>query len=196
MILNRRDFLRTMSAVTASGALYGCAGSGRANGHVVIVGGGFGGATAAKYLRMWSAGNVQVTLIERNAQFISCPISNLVISGEQTMADIMIGYEGLKKWGVRIVQDDVLGVDADRHSIRLRQGGQMSYDRLILSPGVDFMHDEIPGLNNADAQGKIVHAWKAGPQTVALRRQLEAMKDGGVFAIAVPKAPLRCPPGP
>lgn len=196
MSLNRRDFLRTIGAVTASGALYGCAGSAKANGHVVIVGGGFGGATAAKYLRMWSAGGVQVTLIERNAQFISCPISNLVISGEQTMADLTIGYEGLKKWGVRVVQDDVLGVDADRHSIRLRHGGQMSYDRLILSPGVDFMYGEIPGLNNADAQGKIVHAWKAGPQTVELRRQLEAMQDGGVFAITVPKAPYRCPPGP
>jgi sulfide dehydrogenase [flavocytochrome c] flavoprotein subunit len=196
MIFNRRDFLKAMSAVTATGALYGCAGGSKANGHVVIVGGGFGGATAAKYLRMWSEGGVQVTLIERNAQFISCPISNLVISGGKTLADITIGYEGLKKWGVRVVQDEVTGVDADKRTIRLAKGGEMSYDRLVLSPGVDFMWDQVPGLNNADAQGKILHAWKAGAQTVALRKQLEDMKDGGVYAITIPKAPYRCPPGP
>lgn len=99
MTFNRRNFLKAISAATATGTLYGCAGGSKASGHVVIVGGGFGGATAAKYLRMWSEGGVQVTLIERNAQFISCPISNLVISGDKTMADITIGYEGLKKWG-------------------------------------------------------------------------------------------------
>jgi sulfide dehydrogenase [flavocytochrome c] flavoprotein subunit len=196
MIFNRRDFLKAISAATATGALYGCAGSTKANGHVVIVGGGFGGATAAKYLRMWSEGGVQVTLIERNAQFISCPISNLVISGEKILSDITIGYEGLKKWGVRIVQDEVTGVDAGKRSIRLAKGGEMSYDRLVLSPGVDFMWDQVPGLNNADAQGKILHAWKAGAQTIALRKQLEDMKDGGTYAITIPKAPYRCPPGP
>ena len=196
MIFNRRDFLKAMSAITATGALYGCAGGNKASGHVVIVGGGFGGATAAKYLRMWSEGGVQVTLIERNAQFISCPISNLVISGDKTLADITIGYEGLKKWGVRIVQDEVTGVDAGKRSIRLAKGGEMSYDRLVLSPGVDFMWDQVPGLNNADAQGKILHAWKAGTQTIALRKQLEDMKDGGTYAITIPKAPYRCPPGP
>ena len=196
MIFNRRDFLKTMGAVTATGVLYGCAGGSKASGHVVIVGGGYGGATAAKYLRMWSEGGVQVTLIERNAQFISCPISNLVISGDKTMADITIGYEGLKKWGVRVIQDDVTGVDAGKRSIRLAKGGEMSYDRLVLSPGIDFMYEQIPGLNNTDAQGKILHAWKAGAQTVALRKQLEDMKDGGDYAITVPKAPYRCPPGP
>lgn len=196
MTFNRRNFLKAISAATATGTLYGCAGGSKASGHVVIVGGGFGGATAAKYLRMWSEGGVQVTLIERNAQFISCPISNLVISGDKTMADITIGYEGLKKWGVRVVQDEVTGVDAERRSIRLARGGEMSYDRLVLSPGIDFMYEQIPGLNNVEAQGKILHAWKAGVQTVALRKQLEEMKDGGVYAITVPKAPYRCPPGP
>lgn len=195
MTFNRRNFLKAISAATATGTLYGCAGGSKASGHVVIVGGGFGGATAAKYLRMWSEGGVQVTLIERNAQFISCPISNLVISGDKTMADITIGYEGLKKWGVRVVQDEVTGVDAERRSIRLARGGEMSYDRLVLSPGIDFMYEQIPGLNNVEAQGKILHAWKAGVQTVALRKQLEEMKDGGVYAITVPKAPYRCPPG-
>ena len=196
MIFNRRNFLKAMSAATATGALYGCAGATKANGHVVIVGGGFGGATAAKYLRMWSNGGVQVTLIERNAQFISCPISNLVVSGDKTLADITIGYEGLKKWGVRVIQDEVTGIDASKRTIRLAQGGEMSYDRLVLSPGIDFMFETLPGLNNADAQSRILHAWKAGSQTVALRKQLEDMKDGGTYAITIPKAPYRCPPGP
>jgi sulfite dehydrogenase len=97
---------------------------------------------------------------------------------------------------VRVVQDDVTGVDAARHSIRLARGGEMSYGRLVLSPGVDFMFETIPGLNNAEAQSQILHAWKAGVQTLALRQQLEDMKDGGVYAITIPKAPFRCPPGP
>jgi sulfite dehydrogenase len=197
MLMKRRDFLKAGAAAGAMASLYGCAGGGKASGHVVVVGGGYGGATIAKYLRMWSEGGVQVTLIERNPTFISCPISNLVIGGTKTMEDITVSYDGLKnKWGVRIVQDDVVAVDAAKRSISLKAGGAMSYDRLVLSPGVDFMYDEIPGLKSADAQSRILHAWKAGPQTVALRQQLESMKDGGVYAIAIPKAPYRCPPGP
>ncbi|WP_153146649.1 FCSD flavin-binding domain-containing protein [Dechloromonas sp. H13] len=197
MLMKRRDFLKVGAAAGAMASLYGCAGGGKASGHVVVVGGGYGGATVAKYLRMWSEGSVQVTLIERNPTFISCPISNLVIGGTKTMEDITVSYDGLKnKWGVRIVQDEVVAVDAAKRSISLAKGGAMSYDRLVLSPGVDFMWDQIPGLNNADAQAKVLHAWKAGPQTVALRKQLEGMKDGGTYAIAIPKAPYRCPPGP
>ena len=197
MLIKRRDFLKAGAAASAMATLYGCAGGGKASGHVVVVGGGYGGATVAKYLRMWSEGGVQVTLIERNPTFISCPISNLVIGGSKTMEDITISYDGLKnKWGVRLIQDDVVAVDAAKRSIKLAKGGDIAYDRLVLSPGVDFMFDQIPGLNNADAQAKILHAWKAGAQTVALRKQLEAMKDGGVYAISIPKAPYRCPPGP
>ena len=197
MLMKRRDFLKVGAAAGAMASLYGCAGGGKASGHVVVVGGGYGGATIAKYLRMWSEGGVQVTLIERNPTFISCPISNLVIGGTKTMEDITISYDGLKsKWGVRVVQDDVVAVDAAKKTISLKAGGAMSYDRLVLSPGVDFMFDQIPGLNNADAQSKILHAWKAGAQTVALRKQLESMKDGGTYAISIPKAPYRCPPGP
>ncbi|WP_153132750.1 FCSD flavin-binding domain-containing protein [Dechloromonas hortensis] len=197
MLMKRRDFLKVGAASGAMAALYGCAGGGKASGHVVVVGGGYGGATIAKYLRMWSEGGVQVTLIERNPTFISCPISNLVIGGSKTMEDITVSYDGLKnKWGVRVIQDDVAAVDAAKKTISLKAGGAMSYDRLVLSPGVDFMWDEIPGLKSADAQSKILHAWKAGPQTVALRKQLEAMKDGGTYAISIPKAPYRCPPGP
>jgi sulfide dehydrogenase [flavocytochrome c] flavoprotein subunit len=197
MLMKRRDFLKVGAAAGAMASLYGCAGGGKASGHVVVVGGGYGGATVAKYLRMWSEGGVQVTLIERNPTFISCPISNLVIGGTKTMEDITVSYDGLKnKWGVRVIQDDVVAVDAAKRSIKLAKGGDMTYDRLVLSPGVDFMWDQIPGLNNADAQSKILHAWKAGAQTVALRKQLEDMKDGGVYAISIPKAPYRCPPGP
>ena len=197
MLMKRRDFLKVGAAAGTMASMYGCAGGGKASGHVVVVGGGYGGATVAKYLRMWSEGGVQVTLIERNPTFISCPISNLVIGGTKTMEDITISYDNLKsKWGVRVIQDEVVAVDAAKRSISLKAGGAMSYDRLVLSPGVDFMFDQIPGLNNADAQSKILHAWKAGAQTVALRKQLESMKDGGVYAIAIPKAPYRCPPGP
>ncbi|MCU0989408.1 MAG: NAD(P)/FAD-dependent oxidoreductase, partial [Xanthomonadales bacterium] len=150
-----------------------------------------------KYLRMWSEGSVQVTLIERNPTFISCPISNLVIGGTQKMEDITISYDGLKnKWGVRVIQDDVVAVDPAKKAVSLKAGGSMAYDRLVLSPGIDFMWNEIPALASADAQAKILHAWKAGPQTVALRKQLEDMKDGGVYALSIPKAPYRCPPGP
>ena len=197
MLMKRRDFLKVGATAGAMASLYGCAGSGKASGHVVVVGGGYGGATTAKYLRMWSEGGVQVTLIERNPTFISCPISNLVIGGTKTMEDITVSYDGLKnKWGVRVIQDDVVAVDAAKRSISLAKGGAMTYDRLVLSPGVDFMWDQIPGLNNPEAQAKILHAWKAGPQTIALRKQLEDMKNGGVYAISIPKAPYRCPPGP
>ena len=197
MLMKRRDFLKIGAAASAMASLYGCAGGGKASGHVVVVGGGYGGATIAKYLRMWSEGGVQVTLIERNPNFISCPISNLVIGGTKTMEDITVSYDGLKnKWGVRVIQDEVVAVDAAKRSISLKAGGAMSYDRLVLSPGVDFLWDQIPGLNNPEAQSKILHAWKAGPQTVALRKQLENMKNGGTYAIAIPKAPYRCPPGP
>jgi len=185
------------AAAGALASLYGCAGSTKASGHVVVVGGGYGGATVAKYLRMWSEGSVQVTLVERNANFVSCPISNLVIGGSKTLADITVSYDNLKsKWGIRVIQDEVGAVDSAKRSIALKSGGSLSYDRLVLSPGVDFLWDEIPALKRADAQAKILHAWKAGPQTVALRQQLEAMKDGGVYALAIPKAPYRCPPGP
>ncbi len=197
MLMKRRDFLKVGAAAGAMASMYGCAAGSKAGGHVVVVGGGFGGATVAKYLRMWSEGSVQVTLIERNPTFISCPISNLVVGGLKDMSDITVSYDNLKsKWGVRVIQDDVLAVDTAKRTVNLAKGGNMSYDRIVLSPGVDFMYDQIPGLNNTAAQEKIVHAWKAGSQTVTLRKQLEAMKDGGVYAISIPKAPYRCPPGP
>ena len=198
MNMNRRAFLKSTSAVTtsAAAALSGCATLGHSGPKVVIVGGGYGGATAAKYIKMWSP-NIEVTLIERDIEFVSCPLSNLVLGGSQTMKDITLTYDTLqKKYGVKMVRGEAIAVDAEKKIIRMARGDTIPFDRVILSPGVDFMFDAIPGLNNADAQAKVLHAWKAGAQTWALRKQLEAMRDGGVFAISIPEAPFRCPPGP
>lgn len=197
-MFNRRDFLKTVGLSAGLLSLTGSAFAkgGKASGHIVVVGGGYGGATAAKYLRMWSNGGVKVTLVEPNAAFTSCPISNLVIAGEKTLADITVSYDGLKKWGVNIIHDSVVGIDPEKRRIRLAKGEELSYDRAVLSPGVQFLWDQVPALKDEAAQGQILHAWKAGPQTVALRKQLEAMPDGGVYALTVPKAPYRCPPGP
>ncbi|MBL8361526.1 MAG: FAD-dependent oxidoreductase [Rubrivivax sp.] len=175
--------------------LAGCATGGPSIGRVVVVGGGFGGTTAARYLKLWG-GNVDVTLVERNPNFISCPISNLVIGGYRQMADITRGYEGLQALGVKVVQGDVTAIDAAGKKVRLAGGSELAYDRLIVSPGIDFLWEQVGGLQAAVNAGTVVHSWKAGPQTVALRRQLEAMPDGGVVAISIPKVPYRCPPGP
>jgi len=161
-----------------------------------VIGGGYGGATAAKYLRTWSDGAVDVTLVEANAAFVSCPLSNLVLGGSRRIADITVSYDGLARRGVKIVHDTATAVDGERRVVKLARGAELRYDRLILSPGIDFLYDRVRGLDTADAQSRVLHAWKAGPQTVALRRQIEAMPDGGVFAISIPRAPLRCPPGP
>jgi sulfide dehydrogenase [flavocytochrome c] flavoprotein chain len=193
---SRRRFLRAASASLAIAALGIRAGFAADLPRVVVVGGGFGGATAAKYVRMWSGGKIDVTLVERNAEFISCPLSNLVIGGSRPINDITVDYDGLDKWGMHRVRDEALDIDPAARTLRLAGGATLRYDRLILSPGVDFMWDQIPSLESADAQAKVLHAWKAGPQTVALRRQLEAMPDGGLFAICVPTAPFRCPPAP
>ena len=196
MTLNRREFIKWMSAGAGVAAAAGCAGTGGPSaGRVVVIGASYGGATAAKYVRMW-APDIEVTLIERNSEFISCPISNLVLGGSKTLADITVGYGGLGKYGVKMVRDDAIAIDPEKREVRLASGTTLGYDRLIVSPGIDFMYEAVPGLNNADAQNRVLHAWKAGSQTVALRKQLEAMRDGGVYAIQFPKAPYRCPPGP
>jgi sulfite dehydrogenase len=190
---------RLLGAGVALGglALAGCAttASGPSIGRVVVVGGGFGGATAARYLKMWG-GNIDVTLVERNASFVSCPISNLVVGGYRQIGDITRGYDGLKALGVKVVQGEVTAIDAAARKVRLAGGGELAYDRLVVSPGIDFMLEQVGGLQAALDSGRVTHSWKAGPQTVALRRQIESMPDGGVFAMAIPKVPYRCPPGP
>lgn len=153
--IQRRNFLKAGASAGALAALYGCSSGHKASGHVVVVGGGYGGATAAKYLRLWSQGRVQVTLIERQPHFISCPISNLVLHGSKTMADITVSYDNLKNhWGVRVIQGKVVALDAGARTLRLADGSSIGYDRVILSPGIDFMYAQIPGLNNAAAQEK------------------------------------------
>jgi sulfite dehydrogenase len=194
--ISRRRLLGAGSAL-AGLSLAGCAStdSGPSIGRVVVIGGGFGGSTAAHYLKMWG-GNIDVTLVERNANFVSCPISNLVLGGYKQIAEVTKGYGGLTAMGIKVVQGEVTAIDAAAKRVRLADGTQLPYDRLVVSPGVDFMNEAVAGLATPAAQAKFLHSWKAGPQTVALRKQLTDMRDGGVVAISIPKAPYRCPPGP
>jgi len=198
--MQRRRFVQTLGAgsvVAGLGGLAGCAGIGGGGAKVVVVGGGYGGATAAKYLRLFSDHRIEVTLVEPSAAFVSCPLSNLVIQGSKTIADVTTPYDQLeKRHGVKLVRDRVIRIDAEKRTVKLASGGELPYDRLILSPGVDFMWETLPGMAKADAKDQVLHAWKAGAQTVALRQQLEAMPDGGVYALSIPQAPYRCPPGP
>ena len=196
--INRRAFIKAIGAtglVLASSRSLAMA-SRPPLGRVVIIGGGYAGATAAKYLRLWSLGAIEVVLIEANRQFVSCPMSNLVLGGSKSINDLTFGYDGLQaNHGVIFRHDTVTAIDASLKKITML-GGTLGYDRLIVAPGVDFNYQEWPMLASLDAQKQVPHAWKAGWQTVNLRQQLEAMADGGVFVMNVPKAPYRCPPGP
>jgi sulfide dehydrogenase [flavocytochrome c] flavoprotein subunit len=200
--MDRRRLLQGLALSGAAGTLgllSACATSGGSptKAQVVVVGGGYGGATVSKYIRLLSDHSIDVMMIEPNRAFVSCPISNLVLSGDRSMADITNPYTGLSgKHGVRIVHDRVVAVDADKRQVRLEGGSTVAYDKLVLAPGIDMMWDQIQGLQAAHGAGQILHAWKAGPETLALRQQLEAMRDGGTYAIAIPEAPYRCPPGP
>ena len=200
-MMDRRQFMRAGSAASAISALglsAGCASTGGgASGKVVVIGGGYGGATAAKFIRLGSEGRIEVTLVEPGESFVSCPISNLVLGGSKQITDITIPYDNLaRRHGVKIVRERAAAIDLDKRQVRLASGSTLPYDRLVVSPGVDFMWDMLPGMNKPGAQDKVLHAWKAGAQTVALRKQLDAMPDGGVYALSIPLAPYRCPPGP
>jgi NADPH-dependent 2,4-dienoyl-CoA reductase/sulfur reductase-like enzyme len=179
----------------AVGALGACATPGGSKGKVVVVGGGWGGATAAKYLRLWSDGGIDVTLIEPNTSFVSCPISNLVIGGSRRIEQLTTNYDGLRRHGVNVVHDTVTAIDPDKRQVRLASGQTLPFDRAVVSPGIEFMFEQVKGMSPA-ATETIPHAWKAGPQTLLLRRQLEAMANGGVVIMSIPLAPYRCPPGP
>jgi NADPH-dependent 2,4-dienoyl-CoA reductase/sulfur reductase-like enzyme len=188
--MKRRDFLLSAGAAIVTS---GCATvATKAKPHVVVIGGGYGGATAAKYIRMWSEGSVDVTIVEPNPTFISCPLSNLVLGGSRQLSDLTLSYDGLVRvHGVRLVRGMAGSIDTVKRSVTLVGGHVLEYDRLVVSPGVDFIWDELPG-----AQDKVLHAWKAGQQTVELRARLAAMPDGGTFVMTIPPAPYRCPPGP
>jgi len=194
-MLNRRQLIQAAGLLT----LAGCAtpSSTPSKARVLVVGGGYGGATAAKYVRLLSDHKIDVVLVEPNEAFVSCPVSNLVLGGSKTLADITVPYATLSaNHGVRIVKDTVASIDPAKKVATLASGPTIAYDKLVLSPGVDLMWDNVAGLRAANASGRILQAWKAGPETVALRQQLEAMPDGGVYVITVPEAPYRCPPGP
>jgi sulfide dehydrogenase [flavocytochrome c] flavoprotein subunit len=189
--MKRRDFLKLAGAAS----LAGCASSVPSKARVVVVGGGFGGATAARYIRHWDP-SIDVVLVERDADFVSCPMSNLVLGGFTGMQDITQSRDGLRRQGVQVVRDEAIAVDAAKKTVRLARGGDISYERLIVSPGIDFLFGDVQGYEAAMQSGRVLHAWKAGAQTVALRRQLEEMRDGGVYVLSIPLAPYRCPPGP
>ena len=201
MRTNRRDFIKLAgfaAAIASTGLSFSARAKGRipTMGRVIVIGGGYAGATAAKYLRMWSNGALEVVVIEPSQQFVSCPLSNLVLGGSKTIDELTFGYDMLKaNHGIQWVQDQVTAIDVIAKKIKM-QRGEMHYDRLVIAPGIDFIYDSLPMLQSAEAQQNIPHAWKAGWQTVNLRKQLEAMPDGGVFVMNVPAAPYRCPPGP
>ena len=189
--MKRREFLKLAGAAS----LAGCATATPSKARVVVVGGGFGGATAAKYIRKWDP-SIEVVLVERESSFVSCPISNLVLGGYSSLADISRTYDALRRQGSQVVRDEVTAIDGAKKAVRLARGGDLAYERLIVSPGIDFNYGEVQGYEAAMQAGSVLHAWKAGPQTLALRQQLEQMRDGGVYILSVPMAPYRCPPGP
>ncbi|MBI3625944.1 MAG: NAD(P)/FAD-dependent oxidoreductase, partial [Candidatus Rokubacteria bacterium] len=200
---SRREFLRASGTGVGLGMLAGaglaaCAApmkgdiepkTGR---RVVVIGGGWGGATAAKYARL-SDPSMEVILLEPNKEFVSCPFSNLVLSGVESIERITFGYDGLRRHGVKVMHQMATAIEHDQKRVRIGEG-YLQYDRLIVSPGVDFLWEQVDGL--AAAKDTVLHAWKAGPQTVQLARQLQSMPDGGVFVLTVPPVAYRCPPGP
>lgn len=199
MRTTRREFLRSSAAGAVAGLLAGgCAAAAggdfmpKRGRRVVVIGGGWGGATAARYVRLADP-SIEVVLLEPNREFVSCPFSNLVLSGVRDLGSLTFGYRGLRRHGVRILHEPAVAIEPPGRRVRVGEG-YLEYDRLIVSPGVDFQWEQVEGL--AENQDRVLHAWKAGPQTVALARQLQAMPDGGVFVMTVPPAAYRCPPGP
>jgi len=194
--MQRREFIKLLGATAAIGAWPGLAHAANAKGRVIIIGGGYAGATAAKYLRLWGGDQLEIIIVEKSTTFVSCPLSNLVLGGSKKIGDLTFNLSGLDRYNIKRLHAEVTGVDVTNHKITVADGDTLNYDRLIIAPGIDFIYDNLPMLQSTEAQQIVPHAWKAGPQTVNLRKQLEAMPDGGVFAISIPKAPYRCPPGP
>ena len=195
--MNRRKFCGALALTPLAGAISGCAGIGHRLGggrKVAVIGGGFGGATAAGYLKKFLP-HTEVTLIAENEAFHTCPFSNLVLGGIRRMDSIRHGYGNLAKQGVRVIHSRASRVDGKHGRVILADGAEIRFDRAVVSPGIDFHFDRMPGYSKADAE-RIPHSWKAGKQTEILRRQLEAMPDGGTAIILPPANPFRCPPGP
>lgn len=190
---SRRRFVASAAGASAVLGLPAIA-YGQAAARVVVIGGGFGGATAARYLKLASP-QLQVTLVEPNRRFVTCPYSNLVIGGWRKIDSITFGYDKVAKAGITVVHEAATAVDHAKKRVTLSGGRTLAYDRLIVSPGIDINWKGIPGYDEKAALA-MPHAWKAGEQTLLLRRQLEAMPDGGLVVMSAPANPFRCPPGP
>jgi NADPH-dependent 2,4-dienoyl-CoA reductase/sulfur reductase-like enzyme len=191
--ISRRSFLKASglgAAVLGIGAIPGFAAQTRRR--VVVIGGGWGGATAAKYIRIADP-SIEVTLLEPNKEFISCPFSNLVLAGVESLKGLTLNYNGLKSHGVRIRHEAAAAIEPDKRRVRVGKDS-LEYDRLVVSPGIDFQFEQVDGLEQA--KNTVLHAWKAGPQTVQLAKQIQSMADGGVVVMTVPPVAYRCPPGP
>lgn len=194
--MQRRNILRAAAALAATAPLLPDARAAlegkRPLGSVLIVGGGMAGATLAKYLRLWSGGRVGVTLVERDAQYTSCIMSSLVLTGQRSIASLMFSHAALAKThGVQLRRGEVVAVDPGRPAVQLADGRWLTADRLVLAPGIEF--DAVPGLVDPLA---MPHAWKAGAQTIALAGQLQSLAPGDPVLLTIPKVPYRCPPGP
>jgi NADPH-dependent 2,4-dienoyl-CoA reductase/sulfur reductase-like enzyme len=196
--MDRRHFIGQSAA--ALGLVTGFSTQARANlqkAEILVIGGGYGGATAAKYLRLFSNNTARVTLIEPNPSFISCPMSNLVVGGSRTLSELTTSYSNLsKRHGIKMIQDSVVSIDPTQKTVKLASGKSLRYDKAVVSPGVTLMTNTIEGLAEANKEGVTLQAWKAGAETVALHKQLAGMRDGGTYILSVPEAPYRCPPGP
>jgi sulfide dehydrogenase [flavocytochrome c] flavoprotein subunit len=191
---SRREFLKTAAAGASAAMLPLPAIAQGAGGRVVVVGGGFGGATCARFIKRIDP-RITVTLVEQDRTFIACPFSNLLIVGMRELSAQQFGYDKFVTDQVTIQFSPATGIDAQGRSVTLGNGTRLPYDRLVLSPGIDIRWDGLPGYTEAAAE-RMPHAWKAGEQTLLLRRQLEAMEDGGTVVITAPANPFRCPPGP
>jgi sulfide dehydrogenase [flavocytochrome c] flavoprotein subunit len=187
----RRTFLKLTAAASLAAPSIASA---QASGRVVVVGAGFGGATAARTLKALEP-KLTVTLVEPNPVFTACPFSNNVLAALREISQQQFGYDGVQKAGVVLAQTSATAVDASGKSVTLSDGSKLAYDRLVLSPGIDINWGALPGYDETAAE-KMPHAWKAGAQTVLLRQQLQAMDDGGLVIISSPANPFRCPPGP
>lgn len=196
-MIDRREFTRLVGALgvaAASPALLGKAAIAKGSAKVVVIGGGAGGATVARILKS-EAPQLDVTVVETQPIYTTCFNSNHCFGGFRTFASLQHSYDGLRKLGITVATDTATGVDAAKRTVALKSGKTLAYDRLVLSPGIDFKYGEIEGYSPQAAE-VMPHAWKAGAQTLLLMRQLEAMADGGTVAMAVPANPYRCPPGP
>jgi sulfide dehydrogenase [flavocytochrome c] flavoprotein subunit len=194
--LSRKSFLK-LSAIlgtTALGSSSVILADTKKKAKVVVIGGGFGGATCAKYIRRMDP-SIEVTLVEKNKEYITCPMSNTVIGGINGMGYITHSYSKLQKHGIAMVHDQAVGVDPVSRTVKLKSGGTVGYDKLVVSPGISLVYEGVSGYSE-EASKEIPHAWKAGEQTTILARQIKSMRAGGTVIVAPPDNPFRCPPGP